>query len=166
MYIKLFFISFLVLLTSCSISKPLNEAVTTAEQLVYYYDGDITSLLQNADLSQVEMQTIQNSILSANRIRMQFEQYKDSPSTIPNNLRLVEIEYNRLKNAYSNVREIAVRHRNEYPVHVWETFEIFDIFAKELDVQFVNLVETTKMNEAIVNSIQLANSIIRIAALL
>jgi len=162
---RLVTLAMVLFLTACSIAKPLDDAVTTAEQLVYYYDGDITTLIQNAPLSELEMSTIENSIKTANRIRTKFEKYKNNPSSIPN-IRLLEIEYSRLKNSYVAVRQIAIDNREHYSEEVWIMFETFDIFSSELDVQYNQVVESVKMNEAITSTISLANSILRVAVLL
>jgi len=157
------FILVAFILASCSLAKPLNQAVTAAEQLATFYDQDISSLLSTASLTQQEMEVIGNSLQTANRIRARLDTFKGDPSV---NLVLVEMEYGRLNSAYKEVREIALANRDEYDADTWRKFETFDTFALLLDAEFANLLEATKVNEAIVNTISLANSIIRIAALL
>jgi predicted Zn-dependent protease len=152
-----------LLLSSCNLAKPLDQAVTAAEQLAFYYDQDIAALLSAASLSEHEMRVIANSIQTASRIRAQFESARLKPNV---NIRLLEIEYGRLRNAYLAVRAIAVAHESEYSEDTWYTFQVFDVFASTLDQEFGNLIEASKTNEAIVNTISLANSILRIAALL
>jgi membrane-associated HD superfamily phosphohydrolase len=157
-------LSFILILSACSIAQPLDNTVTTAERLIQYYDSDITQLVLTADLSEQEVRAVQNALRTADRIRNSFEQYKNNETAL--NVRLLEIEYSRLKNAYLSVRSIALNHQLEYDQYTWDTFEIFDIFASELDVRFNELISSARTNEAIINTISLANSIIRIAALL
>ena len=153
-------------LTSCSIAKPLNDTLVTAEQLAYYYDGDIASLIKTVEMTDVEANVVANSIQTAARIRSRFESYRNKPSLVPSDLLIVEREYARLKNAYVAIRTIAINHQTEYRPEVWSTFELFDDFAAKLDIQFNELMAASRTNEAVVNTITLANSIIRVAALL
>lgn len=155
-----------VVLASCSVAKPMNEAITATEQLIHYYDGDITSLLRTAPLDSEEIKRLDNAVQSASRIRANFERYKNDPRTIPANSRILEIEYNRLKNSYLDVRSIALNHQDYYDANTWATFEIFDLFAQELDVAFSDTMSSVRANESITNTIYLANSIIRIVALI
>ena len=146
--------------------KPINDTVITVEQLLYYYDGNITQSLASVDLTEQEWDTISESLEVANRVRESLKIYMQNPTLITSDINIISNEYQRISAAYLQIREIALANKDEYSLYVWHSFEAFDAFAIRLNTNFIELVSTAEANEAVLNALYLANSVVRVAALL
>jgi hypothetical protein len=100
------------------------------------------------------------------RSKSRLETLLKSPEKLIAELPIITFEYAKIRSAYLSVRQVVLDNAAEYSPEEWYTFEQFDTSARNLDAEFVAMSESLKGNGAVRVAFKLADSAIKIAALL
>lgn len=161
-----------LLLSGCSgyLSLPgVNSLslVTAAVDLAYQYEnGEEVNFVGNAQLNEAEIATVLAALDTVDKSRERLKKYRDTPLNITADMDLISIDYRQVKQAYIQVREIAIAHKLEYSPAEWQALTLFDYGAVELSKSFELFVEDMLHTEAISQTLILADTALKLAALL
>lgn len=160
------------LLTGCtsfeqSTTVAALSTITAATNLTYYYDsGEAVEFIDNAPLSDMEATQILEALDQADRSRERLHGYKNHPEKILSDLPKIAFEYAKIKSAYLSVRSIVLNHKFDYTQPEWDTFVRFDGAASALDASFSQLVDAAEANAALLTALRLADTALKMAAVL
>ncbi len=164
------YIPFLVLaaLTGCSL-QPSNtlSVISSAADLSYHYEsGEAVDFIDNATLTDLEVTVVLEALDQIDRSKTRLKALTDDPKQFVTDITLVSFEYAKIKSAYLSIRQVVLDNREEYTPEEWRVFEEFDSAAGHLDREFAHLVETLEANTALQTAFRLADTAVKIAALL
>lgn len=143
------------------------SVVTSATNLSYYYtNGDIVNFVGNAELSEMELTSVLEAMDQIDRSQSILKQYRDAPDQLILNIDDVAFQYAKIKSAYLSVRSVVLENISEYSPAEVRAFTEFDSSAKVLDDEFESLVEAVETNTAIAAALNLANTAIKVGAML
>lgn len=149
-----------------SVAKALST-ITAAANLKYYYEnGEAVEFVDNAELNEVETTQLLEALDQVERSKERLKEYEKSPERIILELDKIAFEYAKVKSAYLSVRSIVIENRSEYTDGEWNVFVNFEGAAKVLDEQFVELVEAAEGNAAVMTAFRLADTALKVAAVL
>ena len=143
------------------------SVVTSATNLSYYYtNGDIVNFVGHAELSEMELTSVLEALDQIDRSKQILQHYKDKPDQLVLNIEDVAFQYAKIKSAYLSIRSVVLDNFDEYGPVELRSFQEFDRSAQVLDIEFEALVEAVETNTAIVTALNLANTAIKVGAML
>lgn len=165
--IKTFFIVFILTLTlGCTqlTTQILSVSLAAAELEYYYEDGQAVDFVGEVQLTDLELSLVIDSLdqidASKKKIRLLKTEYRlDSMKDIIR-------EYNLIKSSYLVIRRVVIINIDKYSYEAIQTFYRIDEVAKTLDDRFTLLIYEVRRQEALMTTIQLADTVIKIATLL
>lgn len=159
----------LTLLTACSLDTTNRtlSVVTAATNLSYHYtNGDIVTFVGNVPLTDLELTSVLEALDQIDRSQTLLKQYLDNPDQLILNISDVAFQYAKIKSAYLSIRNVVLDNLESYSASEVRTFIEFDNAAKVLDKEFELLVDTVEANVAANTALSLANTVIKIGAML
>ena len=141
--------------------------VSAAVDLAYKYEsGESVNFVGNARLNEAEINTVLAALDTVDKSRERLKKYRDTPLNIAADIDLITLDYQQVKQAYIQVREIAVAHKDEYSPDEWQTLQVFDYGAIQLSKSFLLFSDAMQTNTAISQTLTLADTALKLAALL
>jgi hypothetical protein len=159
---------FATALPGCS-GQPVDpiSVIHSAADLSYHYEsGQAVEFIDNAELTDLEVTIVLEALDQIDRSKSRLETLLKSPEKLIAELPIITFEYAKIRSAYLSVRQVVLDNAAEYSPEEWYTFEQFDTSARNLDAEFVAMSESLKGNGAVRVAFKLADSAIKIAALL
>ena len=154
-------------LVGCSTAANTLSVVHSAADLSYHYEsGHAVDFIDNAELSDLEVTIVLEALDQIDRSKARLEALMKSPEKLVSELPTVTFEYAKIRSAYLSVRQVVLDNAAEYSAEEWYTFEQFDTSARNLDAEFVAMSQALKGSGAVRVAFKLADSAIKIAALL
>lgn len=149
----------------CSqIPKQTLDVTITAAQLEYYYeDGNTVLFLGQAELTELESSIVLKAIEQIDYSKQNLSLDGDDISV---DFRTIAYEYSKIKAAYEDIRNIVLNHQDEYTTAAMATFVEVDNLARQLDVQVYTLMASLEEEEAIINTVKFADTVIKITSIL
>ena len=155
-------------LSGCSL-QPTNtlSVIHSAADLSYHYEsGEAVNFIDNATLTDLEVTIVLEALDQIDRSKGRLEALLETPEKLITELPTITFEYAKVKSAYLSLRQVVLENAAEYSAEEWYTFEQFDNSARNLDAEFVAMSEALKGSGAVQVAFKLADSAIKIAALL
>lgn len=156
------------ILAGCSL-QPTNtlSVISSAANLSYHYEsGEAVEFIDNATLTDLEVTMVLEAMDQIDRSKTRLKAFTDSPERFVTDITLVSFEYAKIRSSYLSIRQVVIDNRNEYTPEEWLVFEEFDTAAGHLDKEFASLVAALEANTALQTAFRLADTAVKIAALL
>lgn len=159
--------SLIALLVGCSAPANTLSVISSAADLSYHYEsGEAVEFIDNADLSDLEITVVLEALDQIDRSKARLKALTDDPEQFVTGITLVSFEYAKIKSSYLSIRQVVIDNQGEYTPEEWYVFEEFDAAARQLDVEFANLVSALETNTALQTAFRLADTVVKIATLL
>ena len=129
-----------VTLSACSTLGDLFVSGTNAAYVVDINGGSVSTMILKADLTESEVDKVVSARDTIKSLRDKFSSAK------PENLLLLQIDYFKAKDAYLDVYEVVVAHKNEYASDEWRAFEDAHKVALSLDESVSRYILQSDMN--------------------
>ena len=143
------------------------SVITSATNIAYYYEnGEAVEFIDNAPLSDLEMTMVLEAFDQIDRSKGILKYYRDNPDKMVLNIQDVSFQYAKIKSSYLSIRNIVITHKGDYTAYEWSVFEDFDQAAITLDEEFKALVGALEANTALITALRLADTAIKIGAML
>jgi len=159
-----------LLLSGCSTLDTSEKAVSTlafAAEINYQYEsGQFINFIGEANLSEPELATVIQAIDRVDQAKKGLKHLKENLDEIVTRIEDITFEYVKIKSAYASVRTVVMNHKAEYRPMVWEVFEVFDERVQRFDETYTELVKATNSHASLLYVIRLADSVVKIAAIL
>ena len=159
-----------LLLSGCSALDTSEKAVSVlvfAADINYQYEsGQFINFIGEVELSESEMVTVIHAIDRVDQAKQGLKHLKENPDEIVTRIEDITFEYVKIKGAYASVRTVVMNHETEYRPMVWEVFEVFDERVQRFDATYIELVEAAESHASLLYAIRLADSVVKIAAVL
>jgi len=159
-----------LLLSGCSALNTSEKAVSTlasAAEINYQYEsGQFINFIGEAELSESELATVIQAIDKVDQAKKGLKHLKENPDEIVTRIENITFEYVKIKGAYASVRTVVMNHKAEYRPMVWEVFEVFDERVQRFDETYTELVKAANSHASLLYAIRLADSVVKIAAIL
>jgi hypothetical protein len=156
-------------LTGCSLDTTNRtlSVITSATNIAYTYEnGQAVKFIDNAPLTDLEITMVLEAFDQIDRSKSVLKHYRDNPDALVLNIQDVSFQYAKIKSAYLSIREIVLSHKDAYNASEWAVFKEFDQSASVLDKEFRQLVEAVEANTALSTALRLADTAIKIGAML
>lgn len=140
------------------------SSVTTVEYM--YSNSEVVNYLDNISLTDEEMDVVLKSLISIDDERKSLKMYKNDPMLLITDLNAVRVSYDRIKQAYLDIRSVVVLNKKEYTSKELETFESFDKAVAVLDDKFNSLITSVQTNEVVNTALSVANIAIKLGVTL
>eukprot|EP01008_Symbiontida_sp_HLA12_P000371 NODE_136_length_1235_cov_2.335432_g133_i0.p1 GENE.NODE_136_length_1235_cov_2.335432_g133_i0~~NODE_136_length_1235_cov_2.335432_g133_i0.p1 ORF type:complete len:168 (-),score=17.32 NODE_136_length_1235_cov_2.335432_g133_i0:270-773(-) len=155
-------------LAACSL-QPTNtlSVISSAADLSYHYEsGEAVGFIDNAELTDLEVTVVLEALDQIDRSKARLKAFTDEPERFVTDITLVSFEYAKIRSSYLGIRQVVLDNRDEYSPEEWRVFEEFDAAAGHLDKEFAGLVASLEANTALQTAFRLADTAVKIAALL
>jgi len=133
-------IMFALLVSGCSTLGDLFVSGTNAAYVVDVNGGSVSTMILKADLTDAEVDKVVSARDTIKSLRDKFFKIE------PENLLLLQIDYFKAKDAYLDVYEVVVSHKNEYTADEWQAFEDAHKVALSLDESVSRYILQSDMN--------------------
>jgi len=133
-------IMFALLVSGCSALGDLFVSGTNAAYVVDVNGGSVSTMILKADLADSEVDKVLSARDTIKSLRDKFSSAK------PENLLLLQIDYFKARDAYLDVYEVVVAHKNEYTSDEWQAFEDSHKVALSLDESVSRYILQSDMN--------------------
>lgn len=154
-------------LAGCASAPDTLSVISSATNIAYEYEqGRVVDYVDNVELSNLDQTRVLEALDQIDRSKAIIEDYMDKPDHLLLNIHDVSFQYAKIKASYLSIREIVITNRDLYSALEWNTFVQFDQDAQTLDAQFKDLVEAVETRVAMATAIRLADTVIKIGALL
>jgi hypothetical protein len=162
---------FMIMLFGCAYSSTTTKktlaTITSATTIAYHYtDGELVTFVGNATLTDLELTSVLEALDQIDRSKDILKNYKDDPEQLISNIQDIAYQYAKIKSAYLSVRSVVEDNWSEYTPAEQRAFYEFDGAAEELDRQFSDLVDAVEANTALTTALRLADTAIKIGAML
>jgi hypothetical protein len=160
--------SLVTLMVGCSL-QPSNtlSIISSAADLSYHYEsGEAVDFIDNAELTDLEVTIVLEALDQIDRSKSRLKTLADDPERFVTDITLVSFEYAKIKSSYLSIRQVVLDNRDEYTPEEWQVFEEFDAAAIHLDKEFSRLVSALDANTALQTALRLADTAIKIGAML
>jgi hypothetical protein len=160
--------SLVTLMVGCSL-QPANtlSIISSAADLSYHYEsGEAVDFIDNAELTDLEVTIVLEALDQIDRSKSRLKALADDPERFVTDITLVSSEYAKIKSSYLSIRQVVIDNREEYTPEEWQVFEEFDAAAIHLDKEFSRLVSALDANTALQTALRLADTAIKIGAML
>lgn len=159
-----------ITLSGCSALNTSEKAVSAlvfAADINYQYEsGQFINFIGEVELSESEMVTVIQAIDRVDQAKKGLKHLKENPDEIVTRIEDITFEYVKIKGAYASVRTVVMNHKAEYRPMVWEVFEVFDERVQRFDETYTELVKAANSHASLLYAIRLADSVVKIAAIL
>lgn len=159
----------LTVLTACSLDTTNRtlSVITSATNIAYHYEnGEAVRFIDNAPLSDLEITMVLEAFDQIDRSKQILKHYKSNPDKLILNIQDVSFQYAKIKSSYLAIRDIVISHKPSYSHVEWATFNEFDQSARLLDIEFKALVDAVEASTAMQTALRLADTAIKIGAML
>jgi len=120
-------IMFALLVSGCSTLGDLFVSGTNAAYVVDINGGSVSNMILKANLTDSEVKKVVSARDTIKSLRDKFSRIE------PENLLLLQIDYFKARDAYLDVYDVVVAHKNEYTPDEWQAFEDAHKVALSLD---------------------------------
>lgn len=143
------------------------SAATAAANLRYYYEtGEVVNFLDQANLTEQEVDTIIMTLSEIDLLKSKMTIYEDNPQLIIRDLDSLKLDYLKLRSKYSVIKQVVIDNFEEYPAEARMAFLEFDEAAKEVDSKIVKMHSVAEANETVRNIVKAADLAFKVAAML
>lgn len=159
----------LAVLAGCTMhtgTQALTVAASAANVKFYYENGQAVDFLDNAELTEQEAETVVEALLTIDKAKARLNALAAEPADLVINLSAVQSEYLQIRSAYSQLRHIVIANMDEYAPEELAALEAFDRSALALEREFTDLVRMAESSAAFVTALRLADTAIKIAAVM
>ena len=159
-------------MTGCSgfnmdTTKQTLSFVTSAANLKYYYEsGDVVNFIDSVELTDQEITRVITALEAIDKSKKTLKVFEDDPKLMITDMETVIYEYQKIKAAYENIKSVVVVHFDEYEPKAKASFIEFDASARTLDQQFKDMTDAIESNAALMTALRLADTAIKLAAIL
>ena len=133
-------IMFALIVSGCSTLGDLFVSGTNAAYVVDVNGGSVSTMILKADLTDAEVDKVVSARDTIKSLRDKFSKIE------PENLLLLQIDYFKAKDAYLDVYDVVVDHKNEYTDDEWQAFEDAHKVALSLDESISRYILQSDMN--------------------
>ena len=147
-------------LSACSTLGDLFVSGTNAAYVVDVNGGSVSTMILKADLTDSEVDNVVSARDTIKSLRDKFSSAK------PENLLLLQIDYFKARDAYLDVYDVVVAHKNEYTADEWQAFEDAHKVALSLDESVSRYILQSDMNGSVNQLVLYLTSAAKLALLL